>query len=414
MSTQTLGGYDHTQDLVQNASHIGSDIYRRTINSDVWHRLITQDTWPDGVGDEVTLMTYERTLPASVNTWSGINTGSTKFLVPDKTVVPVAQTTRTFGLEHTAIESDPLNVWSARQSFQWDEQLKNIYQNLVENVAYAWKARLRDQYTAVSDHKMVAYLDAAGRLVESSAAMPVQVDAVDFDEDKVSRLTHGILKRINRQLLMESGYEGASGMENGMPIFTLVTSMETSDVLINEAATREVLLQSAGRVSELLSPLGVERSIRGFYHVIDTLPRRWDYTAGDPGTWTEVPAYIEDESAYAGKQGDNNRWILNPAFEYAEYEDSYILLSNVFKSVVIPPFTGSGMAKFDAVQYRGDFQFLNIKDLATNPDGTWGVFRAVLGNGAKPIAPQHGYVIRHKRVEAGFTMLDADGVEIAY
>ena len=414
MSTQSLGGYDHTQDLVQNAEFLGPDIYRRQIQADVWSRLVKQGNWPDGVGDEATILTYERTLPASVNTWSGINTGSDKFLLPDKTTIPTAKTRRTFGLEHTAIESDPLNVIDTRQSFKFQEQLRNVYENLVENVAYAWKQRWRSQYTEIGDHKIVAYLAPNQQLLEDSSDMPVQSGGSDLDADKVSRLTEGILKRCYRQLLMEGGYKGASGMENGKPIFTLVTSMETSDVLMRESAgnnTVNAFINNNTRVGELLAPLGVERSFNGFYHVVDMHPRRWDY---DGGAWVEVPAYIEDTSSYSGKEGSTNRWIMNPAFENAEYEDSYILLTNVMESVVMGPFTGTGKVKFDPVQYRGDFKFLNIEDLSTNPDKTWGLFRAVLGNGAKPISPQYGYTIRHKRVEAGFAMIDADGSSISY
>jgi hypothetical protein len=87
----------------------------------------------------------------------------------------------------------------------------------------------------------------------------------------------------------------------------------------------------------------------------------------------------------------------------------------VFESLIPSPITSAGQGTtFDPVSYRGDFRFLNIKDLATNPDGSWGKFRGVLANGAKPVHPEFGYVIRHRRVDANFSMLDADGSAITY
>lgn len=419
MATQTVGSYDLTHQLIEEEGRISQDIYRRTIDSSVWLKLVRQTSWPDEMGDTLSVLTYERTLPSTGNTWNAITSDSNKYAIPDAVEVPVAQSARTFGLEHTAVFSDPIVVNDLRMSFRFREQLKNIYENLVDNVSYIWKNRYRDQYEATAEHKMVAYLTASNQaLVEDNSSMPVRDgDSGELVANKIGRLTQGILNRVYQGLIQDGGGMGAMGNESGRPIFTLITSAETSENLMTQEdiKTRESFLYNNSRVSELLAPLGVERSFKGFYHVIDPFPKRFTFTEGTPGSWTEVPAYIEDTSSYPEKQGSQNRNIVNPAWQVAEFEDSYVFHTEVFESLIPSPITSAGQGTtFDPVSYRGDFRFLNIKDLATNPDGSWGKFRGVLANGAKPVHPEFGYVIRHRRVDANFSMLDADGSAIAY
>jgi hypothetical protein len=52
---------------------------------------------------------------------------------------------------------------------------------------------------------------------------------------------------------------------------------------------------------------------------------------------------------------------------------------------------------FNPQNYRGEFKWVNIPDRQTNPDGNVGYFRGVVANGARPIFPQYGYAILHKR-----------------
>jgi hypothetical protein len=51
----------------------------------------------------------------------------------------------------------------------------------------------------------------------------------------------------------------------------------------------------------------------------------------------------------------------------------------------------------------GDFKWLNIQNATDNPDKTIGYFRAVLSSGSKPIRPEWGSVIRHKRSSTALT-----------
>ncbi|MGA0406464.1 MAG: hypothetical protein ACO3PR_00115, partial [Limisphaerales bacterium] len=169
MATQATGGtpsVDITHMLIAESGRISGEIYRRTIDTSPWLKLVKQGAWPNEMGDNLNVLTYERTMPPAA-TWSNINSSSTKYCIPDAVQVPVAQTMQNYGLAHTAIESDPICVHDVRMGYRFREQLKNIYANLTENVAWMWKDRYRDQYSWWSHHNMVAYLDTDNTLCEA-------------------------------------------------------------------------------------------------------------------------------------------------------------------------------------------------------------------------------------------------------
>lgn len=477
MATQTIGSYNLNSILVEEAGRISEDIYRNTIDTSAWLKLIPQGSWPDEMGDTISVLTYERSLPKSVQKWNPVSNSSSpnsaNFCIPEATAVAAAQTLRSYGLSHTAIESDPICVNDVRMSFRFREQLSNIYANLTENTALLWRDRNRDEFARIAEHKMIAATVAAtSRLVESTSIIP-KYDA-SIHSNAISRLTQGILDTIYLRLITDGAGQNPMGRENGRPVFTLITSAETSDKIIREAGTRDDFRYS-NAVNELLKPLGVERSYRGFYHVIDTFPRRYNYSSGagnvnsvtalgvmtlsaanadmtvgsqvyvgsqsfivtaktsttvftvvnadgnptiTPITvaaaytaWLAVPAYVE-ESSWTGKQGSNSRWVVNDAYFSAGYEDSFIYHNDVMETLIPKPLTnaGSGVV-FDPTTYRGDFKWKNIIDRVENPDGSWGYFRGVLASGSKPKRPQFGYVIRHKRCSA-LSLLECDDTVI--
>ena len=428
-STQTVNGFDIETLLIAESGRIGPDIYRRTVDSSVWLKLVKQDAWPDQMGETISVLTYERTLPDASQTWSDVGkTGDTKFCIPDATNIPVAQTLRTYGLVHTAVESDPICINDVRLSFKFREQLRNVYDNLVENVSHIWMNRFRDEYARMCKHKIVAGYDAvagAPAIAEDSSAFPLPTGAVILNGDGegagISKLTQGLLDKLYLELLRDSAK--GEGMKNGAQQFVLVTSAEASDDIIHEQGNvsggtgyREDIHYA--EPSELLKPLGVNRNFRGFYHVIDTQPRRFNATAG---AWVAVPFYVEDTDTYndattpdGAKQGSQNRYKVNPDYQTAEFEDSFIFVREVFTALVPKPLgdAGSGV-RFNPISYRGAFNWLNIQDRVENPDKSWGYFRGVLAHGSKPVSPQWGYAIRHRRCDAKYLLLDCDYAELS-
>ena len=410
--------------LITESGRIGADIYRKTLNTSPWTTLVKQEAWPDEMGVSISVLVYERTLPAyAVNasnitftdigynanttganqviapaTGYGLNGGNNNFVndaSPGTCAVPgnnlnFAQTLRTYNLQQAAINSPDICLNDLRFPVKRQEQLRNIMSVLSENTQYAWENRYRDEYVRLANYNVNA------NQTELLAASGQTKGSFSTSNLPTSRLTQGILRYFYSRLIRDGAGQNAYGKENGAPVFLLITSPEASDDLIKLNADIRQDLRYA-KPSELIQPLGVERSYAGFYHLVDTMTPRFDLVGG---VWTRRLPYATDASATKG-----TRYIPNPAYFTAEYEDSIIFHPDVFTSLVAKPISSTGAMGFDPQSYRGDFRWRNIPDRTCNPDGTIGFFRAIFSSGSKPVRPELGVVIRHKRCAADFGLV---------
>ena len=366
--------------LARNEYALAGQIYKDSINDSVWNKLVPKEAWPKGLSDNLQVVTVNRNLPENIDTWTSItpNEGSNT-CVPVADVVPRGNTVRTYSLVQKALESEDICVNDTRNAFQVAEQVRLMYEGLRDVVSYTWKRRAMLEYFDVAEHKVVA---AAG-LPESSSHMPTIA--------ATSILNQTMLNKIYMQLISNSAQRdgGSLGMADGRPQFVLITSMETSDSIMRESGNVNAFLWNKSRVPELLMPLGVDRPIRGYYHTIDTLPRRWNFTGG---AWVEVQPY-ETVAATKGYKA-----ALRPEYLAAPFEDSYVFLPSVM-TFMVPDSIGSvgSGTDFNPQSYVGDFKWKNIIHRTDNPDGAYGYYRAVLQSGTKPVKPQFGFVIRHLR-----------------
>lgn len=489
--------YDNIQQLlVKEAGRIGPEIYRKTVDNNVWLKLIKQDTFPEEMGDRVSVLTYERSIPQAArngrqndfdlqSVWQGTSailgsnptdqtytsfnaytqspagsaTASTdannNISLPKFANVEFAQTLRTYDLRRVALESPNISLEDLRYPVRRKEQLTQIMNILTEQTALVWTTRYQDEYIRLAQNKVTPTTVSSTSTLDFAT---VSGDASSFSPvvDATSKLTQGILRRIYMRLLRDGAGVAAQGKENGAPVFNLITSAETSDDIIklNDAIRQDYRFSS--KPNELLAPLGVERSYGGFYHIIDPYPPRYNrialtasavtsatYTvasghgveAGDvvvvtanDGTTVKsaastvssvtattivltaaVASAASTDKIFAWKRvfpfvrtsaTKGNKYDINTNYLSAAYEDSIILINEVYHSVVPKPLGSMGQMGFDAQGYRGDFKWKNIPDRDSNPDGSVGFFRATFANGSKPVRPEWGYVIRHKRGEA--------------
>ena len=371
--------------LVREQDRIGEKIYRKSINRSVWNKLIPKEAWPDGLSDSIQVLTVERNLPENIDTWDTLApSDSSNPCAPTADVVPAGQTLRSYSLAQKALESDPICVTDTRNAFKVQEQLRLMYENLTNVVQYTWKRRAVVEYSRLATHKMIA----APGMPEASDHFPVIAPT--------SKLTQRMLNSIYVQLISDSAEidGGSLGMQDSRPQFILVTDMETSDSLMREDATNTAFLWNRNRVPELLTPLGVERGFRGYYHTIDILPRRWNLVNN---AWVEVEPY---ETAEATK---GTKSVISAAYRQAEYTDSFVFLPSVMSFMVPKPIASQGAGtSFRPQSYMGDFKWLNVQNVdATspkyNPDNSIGFYRALLQSGSKPVHPEFGFVIRHLR-----------------
>lgn len=378
--------------LKQESGRIGSDITRRMLHTSPWFTLVKKDTWPDGMGYQVSRLTYNRSLPkvgaAEGLTWVDLaqNSGA-EIADPNASKATITFTTEltTYKLQRAVVESPDINVEDLRFSAYRKDQLSAIVDILAENTRYAWENRYRDLY--LDQAKYAVLIDASiDWTAAGGAADPFAGVVTNAAAAACVALTQSHLNAVYPRLVLAGAGMNALGRESGRPVFGLITSGDASRRVLEDTNIRTDFRESP-RVSELLTPLGVDRSFNGFFHLIDDMPPRYQ----DGGTHIErVMPFVEDANPANG-------FIVNDDYLTAPYEVAFIFHQDVYTSLVPKPITSGPGVSFDPMNYAGAFDWKNIPDRTLNPDGTIGFFRGTLANGAKSIRPEYGYAMLFKR-----------------
>lgn len=374
---------DLQQVLVNETNRISEEMYRRKMHKPGWSQVVANSWFPKGMGDEISAMVYERALPASEPVWSPVrfNTGDGNSCVPQAVTITPAQTLRSYGLDRTAVESNLICVDDARGTFALMQQIESVVANLAEQVDYIWENRKRDEYVRLAEHKVI-FNDA---FAEGSAVFPLTVPQYGASQKALD----WVYQRLSRDF----GMEGASGVDNGAPIYIAFMSMEASDIIVRDDPNNRQDFRDSDRRNELLRAMGINRVYRGFAHMIDNFGPRYNFVNG---AWVRVAPYV----TVAATNGDKS--VINPAYFTAEFEDIIVFNSKVMRCEYPEPVTsipGGGTFNQGPDTYRGTYRWLNIPDTVKNPDETYGYWRGVLTQATRPITPEAGYVIRIRRCD---------------
>lgn len=403
--------------LTQEANRIGQDIHRRTLHVSPWMDLIKQTSFPDGMGYTLGTLIYDRALPTTTangstlgNSWIDVGGSESASLVTSSTLDQIitgskdtnigagtnaangksfmsfARQLKQYSLKRATIESPRINVEDLRFAAYRTEQLRAVMDALTDATRYSWEERYRDEYDRVCANYVIC--EATGTTITSSGKEGNQSADIDFGASTTTpsaNVSNKILDSIYFRLVRAGAGTNAYGRENARPVFALVCSSEASYALQTEAGFRDDVRYNNAKVSELIAPLGVEKSFRGFYHLIDDLAPR--YTDDGDGNLTRVQPYTASSGVVTP----------NASYETAPIEAAYILHQDVMESQIPEPISGSNGLTFDPVNYRGKFAWKNIPSIDLNPDGTVGFFRGVLASASKPIKTEFGFVVLFKR-----------------
>lgn len=417
--------------LTQEAGRFSKKIHRYSLHQSPWYDLIRKSTWESGMGHTHSTLIYDRTLPNSGSNagadqstlglpWT--NLGGTPLAAntfnnslgqsmlganPDnlgpqdaKAYLHFQRSVKQHSIQMAVMESPRINVEDLRQSFEGLQQLEAIMELMKEAVARSWEERNRDEYDAscanitfclASGTPTVQVIDvSAGTLKEGVQTWDVDFNndfvtsGVDVDYTPTAHISNAILDKRLLALRRGNAKANAYGMEDGQAIYGLVLGSQASLFLKQEDGYREDIRKNAGKVSELIKPLGVDSSFRGFYHLCDDLAPRMTINSG-----TATRVYPESMT--------NGILTDNADYDTADYEIAYILHSDVMECQIPSPLSGAGAIKFDPLTYTGDFKWKNIPNEVTNPDGTIGYFRAVLAAASKRVKTKFGTSIVFKR-----------------
>lgn len=403
--------------LTQEANRIGQDIHRRTLHVSPWMDLIKQTSFPDGMGYTLGTLIYDRALPTTTangstlgNSWIDVGGSEAASLATASTLdqiltgakdtfigagsnaangksfISFGRQLKQYSLKRATVESPKINVEDLRFAAYRTEQLRAVMDALTDATRYSWEERYRDEYDRICGNYVIC--EASGTTIVSTGKEGNQSADIDFGAASATpsaNVSNKILDSIYFRLVRAGAGTNAYGRENARPVFALVCSSEASYALQTEAGFRDDVRYNNAKVSELIAPLGVEKSFRGFYHLIDDLAPR--FTDDGDGNLTRVQPY----TATSG--------IITPnaSYETAPIEAAYVLHQDVMESQIPEPVTGASGLTFDPVNYRGKFNWKNIPSVDLNPDGTIGFFRGVLASATKPIKTEFGFVVLFQR-----------------
>jgi len=425
--------------LTQEANRIGDDIHKATLHTSPWMDLVKQTSFPEGMGYELSTLVYDRGLPLKSGTlgsspvlgvnWQNIaNAGdgavdtnsSQRGFVDGSSVatdsigdensakLDFTKILKSYSLKKAVVVSPFVNVEDLRYAAHRNDQLNAIMDIMKESVRHTWENRYRDEYDRIADNTVLCKSasttfitggEAKQSFVEDTTAglaqagTTVKTGDLDANNDGTGELepsgniSNAVMDKIYFQLIRAGAGGNAYGRENGRPIFSVVMSSEASYQLQTESGFRDDIRYNNAKVGDLIAPLGVEKSFRGFYHLVDDLTTRYKSRGGEANTLVKVEPYTVSGGVV----------VPNSAYESAEFEAAYILVDNVMESVIPQPITSAPGMTFDPVNYKGDFKWTNIPSVDKNPDGTIGNFRGIMASASKPIKTQFGYVVIFKR-----------------
>jgi hypothetical protein len=403
--------------LTQEANRIGQDIHRRTLHVSPWMDLIKQTSFPDGMGYTLGTLIYDRALPTTTangstlgTNWIDVGGATSESLVTSSTLdqiitgskdtnigagtnnangksfISFARQLKQYSLKRATVESPRINVEDLRFAAYRTEQLRAVMDALTDATKYSWEERYRDEYDRICANYVIC--EPTGTVITSTGKEGNASADIDFGAAGATpsaNISNKILDSIYFRLVRAGAGTNAYGRENARPVFALVCSSEASYALQTEAGFRDDVRYNNAKVSELIAPLGVEKSFRGFYHLIDDLAPR--FTDDGDGNLTRVLPYTASSGVVTP----------NASYETAPIEAAYILHQDVMESQIPEPISGSNGLTFDPVNYRGKFAWKNIPSIDLNPDGTVGFFRGVLASASKPIKTEFGFVVLFSR-----------------
>lgn len=401
------------QVLAQESGRIAPDILQKTMHISPYLDLIPQGSWSEEMGNAINVLTFGRSLPASTYSdggnitnlaydssfWTNIGSGNFGTSVennctPPTIVVQQGNDVVPFSLQHAALESQRFCVTDLMNSFQRNRQLTAVRKNLTDITAHTLAEKFRREYVYWCDNKVVV---TASGVTESTSSGAVSGAATFNTGTSIQTagssgqgiLTNALLERWHQRLVRRGAGANALEKMDGAPVFGLVCSAETSLLLKLESGIRDDIRWNANRVNELLAPLGCTSApIRGFQHIVDPTPPRWNWTGA---AWAKVEPYIVKAATVGYKIEEN------PAYELAGWEDSIVLHQDLLE-IVFPGSTSNGEGTgFTPVSYRGDWQWKNILNETTNPDGQIGYWRGVFILGGMPKFTNYGVIFRHAR-----------------
>lgn len=361
---------------------------RRMFPRSPWMSLIRRGTFPNEMGEQLTAVVYERSAPTDAEpTWSDLtitDAAEGGLCLPAATKIPIASTTRTFGLKRRVLEGPDICNIDIRPAVDLYNQLESVAGILGDYGKIEWEIHDRHEYFRLCQTKVV--VDSCTAPTESTNMATTYPSSCPTQP-----LSFAVIDKYKIYLLQDGAGAEALLRSEGAPVGVMICGYETTGNLIRQNHNIREDIRFSNQANILVQSFGISYAYDGVTFLRDPYNRR--FTCAD-GTYTEVPAF----SLTAATKGQ--KAIVRPAYRTAPYEESFWFDPNVFTQLLMePPVAPAPNFTFSPVDYTGNVQMYNIPDRVCNPDGNVIFHRLHLAAASYPVEPERGVAFVHERCE---------------
>lgn len=323
---------------------------------------------------------------------------------PQTDSVAFTQKSFTITPKQYALQTEDFCIRDIMTGWQFAEWMSKVSRALEFIPTWVWARRFTYDYVAMT---ALATGSTTGHLVTLNQSQGIQLGST-YNTTNIAngRLRQPILDYFYA-IMMREGAANPSGTDEatGSPVFTLITSAETSmDIIRSDPDLRNDVryaYMGKGEMTPLVPGVPFKKkNYGGFIHEIDPYPRRFTVAGG---AYQEVPPFVVNSSSSSlnGRSG----WELNPAYNVAPIEESLIWHEGVYRDLAVN--TAENLPanwNFQPRSWMGSFSPRNILDRTCNPDGLMIFFRALFASAAEPLDPNLGYSILAARCATDTTV----------
>jgi len=298
--------------------------------------------------------------------------------------------------------------------YQFEQQLELIFNNLSDITLGAWEKWLRETYVTFSTKQIVAEGFPAFTITGGSSDGADVIDQAGLreinlgtvPEDTIGVLSQDVLDYHYQYLARQARQGKVADGENGMPVFALVTSFETSTELISKDTVRNQDMRYA-RPTFLLEGYGTITGYKNFAHSHDLEAPRYK-VAETAGKLTRVYPYKFTPTTIGNATNIDRDYVTAP------FELSVIFLKNVMKGLVPENPTAVSGASFGGASNLGTYKWINIEDQTTNLLGETGFMFARFNCAPEPLDQvDNALVLLHRRHQAVPVVMPSEGADLS-
>lgn len=285
--------------------------------------------------------------------------------------------------------------------YQFEQQLELIFNSLADITLGAWEKWLRETYVTFATKQLVAEgfpnftitgsTNSAGVVTQAGLR---EVNLQGTAPDQIGVLSQDVLDYHYQYLARQARAGKVSDGENGMPVFALVTSFETSTELISKDTVRNEDMRYA-RPSFLLEGYGTITGYKNFAHSHDMEAPRYKIKASDPTKLERVYPYEFTPTTIGEATNISRDYVTAP------FEMSIIFLKDVYRGLVPENPTAVSGATFGGASNLGTYKWINIEDKDTNLLGETGFMFARFNCAPEPLEQvDNALCMIHRRHQA--------------